>query len=51
MQKILASIKEDNRENINIIILDNLDKLVLDNNGVCVVIYFYNYSIDKKVHH
>jgi len=38
MQKILSAIKEENREEVNFIILENLDKLVLDNNGVCVVI-------------
>jgi hypothetical protein len=42
MQKILAAIKEENRPNINNIVLNNLERLVLDSNGVCVIKKFIN---------
>jgi hypothetical protein len=38
IQKILVGIKEENRGDINETILSNLEKLVLDSNGVCVVL-------------
>jgi hypothetical protein len=37
MQKIIAIIEEKDREYINIVLLDNLLKLVFDANGICVV--------------
>ena len=37
IQKIIFGIKENNREHMNETILNNLEKLVLDSNGVCVV--------------
>ena len=38
VQKVLSCIKETNREEINEIILNNLESLVTDSNGICVVI-------------
>ena len=38
IQKVLSCIKEKNREEINQIILNNLENLVTDSNGICVVI-------------
>lgn len=38
MQKIIFAIKEENRSAINEILLENIERLVLDSNGVCVVI-------------
>ena len=38
IQKVLSCIKETNREDINEIILTNLENLVTDSNGICVVI-------------
>lgn len=37
IQKIITSIKETNREHINQTVLCNMDKLINDSNGVCVV--------------
>ena len=37
MQKILTVIKEENREDINNVLLSNFNKLVFDANGICVV--------------
>jgi hypothetical protein len=37
MQKIITTIDEEKREHINKVILSNLDKLVFDSNGICVV--------------
>lgn len=37
MQKVLSSIDESNREHINKTLLLNLDKLIYDSNGICVV--------------
>jgi hypothetical protein len=37
IQKVLSCIKEKNREEINEIILTNLENLVTDSNGICVV--------------
>jgi hypothetical protein len=38
MQKIIAIIDENNREYMNIVLLENLLKLVFDPNGICVVL-------------
>ncbi len=37
IQKVLSSIDENNRESINKILLNNIDKLIYDSNGICVV--------------
>jgi len=37
IQKALCCIGEKNRDKINQIILDNLEQLVSDSNGICVV--------------
>ena len=37
LQKVIIIIDESNREHINKIVLENLHKLVLDANGLCVV--------------
>lgn len=49
MQKILAAIKEENRPNINKIIINNLERLVLDSNGVCVVKKFINGNENPEI--
>ena len=37
IQKVLSCIDEANRETINKIILTNINKLIFDSNGICVV--------------
>ena len=40
MQKIIAIVDEQDREYINVVLLENLLKLVFDANGICVVYFF-----------
>jgi hypothetical protein len=42
MQKVISSIDEDKREFINKTILNQLDKLIFDSNGICVLKKFIN---------
>jgi F0F1-type ATP synthase delta subunit len=37
IQKVISSIDENNREHINKTLLNNIDKLIYDSNGICVV--------------
>ena len=37
MQKVISCIDEKNREFINKTVLSNINKLVFDSNGICVV--------------
>jgi hypothetical protein len=40
MQKIISSISEENRNHINDTLFQNFNKLIVDANGICVVIFF-----------
>jgi hypothetical protein len=42
MQKVISCIDEKSREHINKVVLFNLNKLVYDSNGICVIKKFIN---------
>lgn len=49
MQKIISTINEENRTIINDFIMQNIDKLINDVNGVCVVKKFINGNTNESI--
>jgi len=40
IQKLISTINEENRSDLNRLIIDNINKLAVDVNGICVIKYF-----------
>ena len=49
LQKFISSTKDEERKELNQNLINLIDKLIMDQSGVCVLIFLVNYTNDKSI--